>query len=156
MSKHLFAIAALSSVISCAAAAQPEGSHALAASSSAPAVSSTLQSRSLPPEEPGARGMTDVSRLSCDVSATPTSHGVRIEARAHAHEPARGEYSLLISKDGAAGSSDISQGGPFTVAAGAEARLGSAELNLERGAHYRAVLVLSANGAEICRHVLQS
>ncbi len=54
----------------------------------------------------------------CDISVVKTSHGVRITPVVRADRALSGEYSLTITKSGGAGSSDISQGGPFDAVRG--------------------------------------
>ncbi len=87
----------------------------------------------------------------CVIDASRTRHGMRFEARAHAFQPVSGEYEFVLTKRDAGGSSDIVQGGAFAIAAGDGEVLGGAELSLERGAHYRARLVLWGADGEICR-----
>lgn len=87
----------------------------------------------------------------CAIRMTPTRYGMRFEALAEGFAPARGEYEFILTKDDRDGSSDIVQGGDFDLLDGDREVLGSAELSLERGAHYRARLVLSDDAGEICR-----
>lgn len=89
----------------------------------------------------------------CGISVVKTSHGVRITPVVRADRTLSGEYSLSITKSGGAGTSDISQGGPFDAVRGVKQELGSSEISLERGSHFHAVLKLRANGHEICRDV---
>lgn len=89
----------------------------------------------------------------CDISVVKTSHGVRITPVVRADRDLSGEYALTITKSGGAGSSDISQGGPFDAARGMKQELGSSEISLERGARFHAVLKVRANGREVCRDV---
>ena len=92
-------------------------------------------------------------RLSCDIEVHRTSHGVRITPIIHARRSISGEYSLVITKDGAGGSSDINQGGPFDAARGERVELGSSEFTFERGAKFRAVLKVRAGGEVVCRDI---
>lgn len=89
----------------------------------------------------------------CDISVVKTSHGVRITPLVRADRTLSGEYSLTITKSGGAGSSDISQGGPFDAVRGVKQELGSSEISLERGSRFHAVLKVRANGREVCRDV---
>ena len=94
--------------------------------------------------------------LSCEVRATRTGNGVQLAALVHAHRPASGEYDLVITKLGAGGSSDISQGGEFAVAAGSTSVLGTAELGLEEHARFTARLTLHDAGGNTCAHEIKS
>ena len=93
------------------------------------------------------------ARMSCDIDIDRTSNGIRVTPVVSAHKALSGEYSLVITKSGASGSSDISQGGPFEAARGERVRLGASEFSMERGAKFRAVLKVRAGGREICRDI---
>lgn len=93
------------------------------------------------------------ARFSCDIDVDRTPNGIRITPVVRAHKALSGEYSLVITKSGASGSSDISQGGPFDAARGERVRLGASEFSMERGAKFRAVLKVRAGGREICRDI---
>lgn len=89
----------------------------------------------------------------CDISVVKTSHGVRITPVVRSDRSLSGEYSLTITKSGGAGSSDISQGGPFDAPRGVKQELGSSEISLERGSRFHATLKVRAGGREVCRDV---
>ena len=89
--------------------------------------------------------------FTCDIDVVRTSNGIRITPVVRADRTLNGEYSLVITKSGAAGSSDINQGGPFDAARGERVKLGASEISFARGDTYRAVLKVRANGREICR-----
>lgn len=91
--------------------------------------------------------------LWCDISVKRTLNGIRVTPLVRAGHSLSGEYSLVITKKGGAGSSDISQGGPFDARRGVKEELGSSEFSLERGASFRAVLKVRAGGREVCREV---
>jgi hypothetical protein len=93
------------------------------------------------------------ARFSCDIEVKRTSHGIRITPVVHADRAMAGEYSLMITKSGASGSSDINQGGPFDAARNEEIALSASEFSLERGDRYRAVLKVRSGGREICRDI---
>lgn len=93
------------------------------------------------------------ARLSCVIDVDRTPRGIRITPIVKSGRSLSGEYSLVITKDGAGGSSDISQGGPFDAARGERLELASSEISLERDARYRAVLKVRADGREICREI---
>lgn len=96
---------------------------------------------------------TQSARLSCVIDVDRTANGIRITPVVKSGRALAGEYSLVITKHGAGGASDISQGGPFDAARNERVELGSSEISLERGAHYRAVLKVRADGREICREI---
>lgn len=89
----------------------------------------------------------------CEILVARTSSGVRITPVVRAHGSTHGEYSLVVTKTGASGSSDISQGGPFDAAHGERVKLSASEFSLERGARFRAVLTITEDGRQICRDV---
>lgn len=91
--------------------------------------------------------------LFCDIKVVRTSHGVRITPVVRSDRFVSGEYSIVITKKGGGGSSDISQGGPFDASRGVKQELGSSEISLERGSSFRAVLKVRANGREVCRDI---
>lgn len=93
------------------------------------------------------------ARFSCDIDIDRTSNGIRVTPIIRADKSMAGEYSLVITKSGASGSSDISQGGPFDAARGERVRLGASEFSMEQGAKFRAVLKVRAGGREICRDI---
>jgi hypothetical protein len=101
--------------------------------------------------EPTSHAAHAEAAVSCDVRARRTADGVVIQARAFADRDIDGEYDLVITKSGGGNSSDISQSGPLTLAAGSAATLGENEISLERGARVRAVLTLRDASGEICR-----
>lgn len=89
--------------------------------------------------------------FACDIDVDRTSNGIRVTPVVRAGKALSGEYSLVITKSGAGGSSDITQGGPFDAARGERIQLGSSEFSMERGAKFRAVLKVRAGGREVCR-----
>lgn len=89
--------------------------------------------------------------VDCDVRAVRTSHGVRLEASAISDLRASGEYDFVITKRDRGGSSDIVQGGEYSLAPGAVQSLGSAEISVARGGGYRARLVLRDRDGIACR-----
>ncbi|MDZ4760059.1 MAG: curli-like amyloid fiber formation chaperone CsgH [Alphaproteobacteria bacterium] len=93
---------------------------------------------------------------SCDIRVRPTRGGVEVTGVARPGYPMSGEYDFVITRSGASGSSDITQGGPFNGRAGDDISLSSTEISLGRRDRYRAVLTLTANGREICRREIRS
>ena len=93
------------------------------------------------------------ARFSCDIEVKRTSHGIRITPVVQTDRAMAGEYSLVITKSGASGSSDINQGGPFDAARNEEIALSASEFSLERGDRFRAVLKVRSGGREICRDI---
>jgi hypothetical protein len=96
------------------------------------------------------------ARLACDIRTTPTAHGVAIAAVLNADRPAAGDYNLVITKIGQGGASDVNQGGPFSVAAGARVSLGETEVGLDRGDRLHVVLTLTEADGRVCRQELRS
>ena len=105
------------------------------------------------PPPPAAKVQKTVSRFSCDIDVDRTPNGIRVTPIVRADKSMSGEYSLTVTKSGGAGSSDISQGGPFDARRGESVRLSSSEFSMERGAKFRAVLKVRAGGREVCRDV---
>lgn len=89
--------------------------------------------------------------VECDILTTATPHGVRFSAVARSDEPTSGSYEFVLTKNDRNGSSDINQGGEFTITSDASQSLGEAELSLDRRGGYRARLVLWDAGGEVCR-----
>lgn len=137
MSKRAFALLALLASSACAAAAAPAP---VAAAHEAARVSVSAR----------------VETVSCSVEARRTRGGVEIAGFAYADRFVTGEYELVITKTGRDGSSDIVQSGPFETHQGAAEPLGVSELSLERGAHYRARLILRDDRGEICRDSIRA
>lgn len=90
-------------------------------------------------------------QVECRISALRTPDGMRFEAHARADAPAFGEYEFVLTKHDRGGSSDIVQGGAYDLRTQASETLGNVELSLERGAHYRAALVLTDADGVACR-----
>ncbi len=128
-------MSALGALAACAADASPQASFAEPAPALAPAPAETL---------------TAVGRMSCDVVATATAHGVELRAFAASPDGAAGEYDFTITKNDRGGSSDIVQGGAFALRPGERASLGSAEISIERGGSYHARLVITDADSLAC------
>jgi hypothetical protein len=126
-------VAALA-LVACSAAAQPVA--ALAANT--PAVTAAS------------------APIACTIRATPTRHGVLIEALARTSDSVSGEYQMVITKRGRGGASDITQGGEFSAGARESLTLGSAEIGLDRGDSFRAVLRLRDGNGPLCEEERQS
>jgi len=107
------------------------------------------------PEEPLARAQL-TKRASCDIIVQPTSHGIRLKAVARMADPVSGHYSMVVTKRGRSGSSDITQGGPFRSSGQKDVSLSSAELSVEEASHYRAVLTLHVKDRQVCRSEIRS
>jgi hypothetical protein len=99
---------------------------------------------------------TAAATAACDVRVERSAHGVLLRGVAHARVAEYGDFSFVVTKSGRGGSSDISQGGAYALTPGAETVLGSADLSMERGASWRAVIVLEKSGVEICRRDVRS
>ena len=175
MTKSYLMLAALSVLMTaCSAAALPNAAMPAAATAPVAQSSATPIAQPTPTvvaEAPApthsARAVRHVSEpaaaprvamlgdaVSCDVRARSTSHGVLIQAVAHAARPFEGAYELVITKSGGAGSSDVTQSGPFSAAAGETVTLGSTELGAD--GRYRAVLTLRDGTGEVCRQERRS
>lgn len=89
--------------------------------------------------------------ITCDVRSRRTANGLLVQARAFADRDVSGEYDLVITKSGPAGSSDISQGGALDLEAGSSALLGENEISVERVARIRATLTLRDDSGQLCR-----
>ena len=87
------------------------------------------------------------SAVSCEIYRAHTLRGLRLEARAAGFEDAPGviDYEFIVTKTDSNGSSDIVQAGEVS-----EPMLGSVDLNVERGARYRATLSLHDRNREVC------
>ncbi|MBC7770490.1 MAG: hypothetical protein H7124_17045 [Phycisphaerales bacterium] len=135
MSRFAILAALFMSAAACAAASEPP---AAPASNDAPEIAAYA---------PAAHG------LSCEIDVTRINGGVRLEAQAFdlASGPGTLEYDFVVTKYGAAGSSDIVQGGEVSAQT-----LGEVELSLERGARYRARLTLSDADGEVCTQEVRS
>lgn len=132
--------AALALVTACAAQT-PASLHTVSSAESGPVLFAEAQ--------PGERGWADTSAaLSCDIRATRTSRGLRLEAVAHAERAVHGTYDFTITAQGAGGSSDVAQGGLVDLVPGQRAALGVAEIP---DGPFRAVLTLTDAGGELCR-----
>lgn len=92
----------------------------------------------------------------CDIRVRNTRQGVEITPVAFGRGAISGDYDLTISKSGASGSSDVTQGGPFRARAGEKVSLSATEVSLGRRDHYRAVLKLYDGRREICRTEVRS
>lgn len=105
------------------------------------------------PRSPPVEVKRVVARFTCDIDVDRTPNGLRVTPVVRSDRAISGEYSLVITKSGSGGSSDISQGGPFDVSRGERVRLGSSEFSMERGATFRAVLKVRSGGSEVCRDI---
>ena len=130
MSKLLIAIAALGVIAASAMPGFADGSMSAASRADAPGVS-------------------------CEVRMKRTNDGVQLEALVHATRQAAGEYQLIVTKNGPAGSSDVTQGGEFAVGVGATV-LGSTEFGLEARGRLKAHLILSDRNGRLCEHEVES
>jgi hypothetical protein len=167
MTKTYVSLAALSFFMAaCSAAALPNAAPVAApapASPSAPApvvqaapvaaapalIAPPKHEAAAPMRESAAPRASLRESVSCEVRVRPSSNGMLIQAVAHANRAINGDYELVITKSGGGGSSDVTQSGPFTAAAGESVTLGSTELGAD--GRYRAVLTLRDAAGEVCR-----
>lgn len=174
MSRTLMAALALSAAAACAAAATnpaasgpsqsqivgqvserlADASATLAAPPSANAENAPLTAA--PAQYVAPARSTASAAMTCEIRATRTSDGVRLESFAHASGPITGTYDIVVTKSGAAGSADINQGGEFDTASAPSAALGASEISVERGARLHARLTVHADNGTTCRDDLRS
>ena len=114
----------------------------------------TVAAMSAPPAGPSLG--SGEPRVSCELKLKRTSHGVQLEAWVRALQATAGEYQLIVTKIGPAGSSDVSQGGEFSVGARSATVLGSTEFGLERHGRLKAHLILSDRHGRLCEHEIES
>ena len=135
---RLLSLLAASALAACSATANVEAgaSHALADET-------PILAEPAPAE-------TAAADASCDIRAVRTANGLRLEPVVRAPGALDGEYDFVVSKDGPSGSSDITQGGEFSLDGGATS-LGGAEFSLTRRDQYRARLVVRDSQGELCR-----
>lgn len=86
--------------------------------------------------------------VDCEILATKTPQGLRLEALTYADQSFHGDYDFVVTARSSGGSSDIRQGGQVDLAGGEEATVGLTELSTSR---FRAVLSVRDAAGEICR-----
>jgi hypothetical protein len=177
MSRTLMAVLALSAAAACAAAATTttaqspsesqivgEVTDRLADASATMAVPPSVNAATAEPahyDAPAERvAPTPIvaasAAMTCEIRATRTADGVRLESFAHASGPMTGSYDLVVTKSGSAGSADISQGGEFDTLSEPSASLGASEISVEPGSHLRARLTVHGDNGTVCRDELRS
>jgi hypothetical protein len=177
MSRTLMAVLALTAAAACAAAATTpraqgpsesqivgEVSNRLAAASQTLAAPPSVNAANAAPahyEAPVERAaptpiVASSAAMTCEIRATRTPHGVRLESFAHASGPMTGSYDLVVTKSGSAGSADISQGGEFDTMSEPSASLGASEISVERGSRLHARLTVHGDNGAVCRDELRS
>lgn len=159
MTRHLIALAAIAAVAACSAGVTSEAQLTSAPQipepelDGAPPVVAQLAPEAAVEAPPPVFVQKQDDSLWCDIAVTRTSNGVVITPVVRSDHTVSGNYSLVITKSGKAGSSDISQGGPFDAPRNVKQKLGSSEISLERGASFRAVLKVRSGGHEVCREI---
>jgi hypothetical protein len=165
MSRHLITLAVIASATACSGGITSEAELAslsvppqaeLDGAPPAPAaqpiaVAPPVAIATVPPAPVVARRQDE--SLWCDIAIKRTTNGIRLTPSVRSDRSVSGEYSLVITKSGRAGSSDISQGGPFDARRNVKQELGASEISLERGATFRAVLKVRSGGHEVCREI---
>ncbi len=153
MKSLLLAVSALA-MSACAAAATPSPSATSAAAIAHPAAPVAAPAPAAPVAEASTRlqAASYAPAIDCAVRTTRTRNGVKFEAVAYggAYDALSGEYEFVLTRSGAGGSSDVSQGGPFDVAPGETQVLSESEFNIDRGARVRARLVLRDSDGVVC------
>jgi len=154
----LLAMAAIAALTACSAAARTETDSADTLSAApviavaiAPETVAPASARVEPARVEPARHASYNDAVTCEVRSRRTANGLLIQARAFADRDISGAYDLVITKSGAAGSSDISQSGALDLSAGSSALLGENEISVERGARVRATLTLRDDSGQLCR-----
>ena len=154
MSKISLLAMAIVALTACSAAARTEADSADTLSA-APVMAAAIAPETVAPLsariEP-ARHVSYNDAVTCEIRSRRTANGLLIQARAFADRDISGEYDLVITKSGSAGSSDISQSGALDLSAGSSALLGENEISVERGARVRATLTLRDESGQLCRH----
>ncbi len=133
----------------------PPAALAVEAAPPAPMAAPRAESSSRQAQAAPAHHEVHYAPVTCEIRSRRTTNGVLIQARAFADHDVAAEYDLVITKDGAGGSADISQGGPVDLVAGTSATLGENEISVERGARVRAVLTLRDDGGQLCRRTFR-
>lgn len=139
MSKFsLLAMAAIAALTACSAAASTEADvpDPLSAASVIAAAMTTERVAPASAHVEPTRHASHDDAATCEVRSRRTANGLLIQARAFADRDISGEYDLVITKSGRAGSSDISQSGALDLAAGSSVLLGENEISVERGARF--------------------
>ena len=91
--------------------------------------------------EPAAAGG---SGLSCEIHQSHRGGSVVLEGVVYSGSATDGSYQFTVTKSGGGGSSNINQGGEFSVSAGGRSSVGTVELGGDGG--YSATLRVSADG----------
>lgn len=148
----LAAMAAIAALAACSASARSADSASTNAPPPPMAEAIPLEARR--PDTPVAAPIPVAARadaVTCQVRSRRTANGLLIQAHAVADRDISGEYDLLITKSGAAGTSEIAQSGALELAAGSSALLGESEISVERGARVQARLTLRDERGQLCR-----
>lgn len=159
MTRHLITLAAIAAVAACSAGVTSEAQLTSAPQipepelDGAPPVAAPLAPDAVVEAPPPSFARKQDESLWCNIAVTRTSNGVLITPVVRSDYKVSGDYSLVITKSGKSGSSDILQGGPFDAPRGVKHELGSSEISLERGASFRAVLKVRSGGHEVCREI---
>jgi len=86
--------------------------------------------------------------VECEVRVTKEEHSLRLESVVRTTGPLAGDYTLLVDKRNAAGSSQNSNSGSFELLAGGEKILSTIVVDHEREGDVRALLSLKWVGGE--------
>ncbi|MDX2276745.1 MAG: curli-like amyloid fiber formation chaperone CsgH [Hyphomonadaceae bacterium] len=173
MSRTLMAVLAVTAAAACAAAATTPAAQSptesqivgqvtdrLADASATMAISPSANAATAQYDAPAERSaptpIASSAAMTCEIRATPTADGVRLESFAHASGPLTGTYDLIVTKSGSAGSSDINQGGDFDTLSEPSASLGMSEISLEPGARLHARLIVHGDNGVECRDEIRS
>jgi len=141
--KPPFFIAALVALSACSAAAlaAPEPAPAAPALAAAPAPAAAVA------EAPRAPA------FSCRIEAVRSVGSVAIAPKVQGRAGFQGVYDFTLRTTGA-NSSEVSQGGPFSLAHDGELALGTNEIGLGRGDRLRATLTIRDANGIACRDAI--
>lgn len=84
--------------------------------------------------------------INCEIQAENVRGVVQLRGIARGNSVISGTYQFGVTTEGHSGSSDINQGGAFSVGPGQENILGEINIDLEGNASYVAVLTLKWSG----------
>jgi hypothetical protein len=87
------------------------------------------------------------AEVECEIRTKTTTGGVELEGVVASGTPISGTYEFDVRKSGSAGTSNSAQSGDFEMQTGEEV-IGYVGLSLERGASYKAKLVVQWPGGE--------
>lgn len=88
--------------------------------------------------------------FTCDIAQQARGPGLMLTGIVRATQPLRGNYSLVVTSQGAGGSSNVTQGGSFTAPANVATQLGSVMVNSGAGSRFSASLHIQSEDGQTC------